>query len=266
MLLMPLVAFGQTPPPEVDQALRARTTEFFQDFVDGQYRKAFALVAEESQDGFFSSSKAEIKSFHIDSIQYNDNFTDATVNLTVTRTWRFQQQVAQTEVPMKTAWKTENGKWVWYNKVQPNTFVTPMGPTDATAIAPKPDAAGLPGMPDKITQEMINALGQKILQQSGLDKSQVTLSASRSSSDTVIFRNGAAGSVRLELASFQSIPGFSAKLDKTDLNLGESAALHIQYDPDPNRDKNTIPAPTSLDLTVVPFNQRFHVQVNFDPK
>ena len=141
-----------------------------------------------------------------------------------------------------------------------------MGPTDATAIARKPDAAGLPGMPDKISQEMIDALGQKILQQSGLDKSQVTLSASRSSSDTVIFQNGAAGSVRLELASFQSIPGFSAKLDKTDLNLGESAALHIQYDPDPNRDKNTIPAPTSLDLTVVPFNQRFHVQVNFDPK
>ena len=90
MLLMPLVAFGQTPPPEVDQALRARATEFFQDFVDGQYRKAFALVAEESQDEYFSSSKAEIKSFHIDSIQYNDNFTEATVNLTVTRTWRFQ--------------------------------------------------------------------------------------------------------------------------------------------------------------------------------
>lgn len=264
VLLVPLVAFGQTPPPDVDQALRARATELFQDFVDGQFRKAFPLVAEDSQDGYFNSTKAELKSFHIDSIQYNDDFTKATVNLTAMRTWRIQGQSILTGVPMNTLWKIENGKWVWYT--QPSAIITPMGSSEVTAGARKADGAGLPGVPDKITQATIDAMGQRILQQSGLDKSQVTLSANQSSSDTVIFHNGAPGSVRLELGSVPNIPGFSAKLDKTDLNLGESATLHLQYDPDPNRDKKTFPAPISLDLTEAPFNQRFRVQVSFSPQ
>ena len=92
LFLFPLVIFGQTPPAEVDQALRARATEFFQDFVDGQYRKALSLVAEDTQEEYFASPKAELKSFKIDNIQYNDEFSKATMNLTVKRVLKFQGQ------------------------------------------------------------------------------------------------------------------------------------------------------------------------------
>ncbi len=265
VLLLPLVAFGQTPPAETDQALRARANEFFQYFVDGQYRKAYAIVAEEAQEEYFASPKAELKEFKIDNIKYNDSFTEAIVNLIVKRVWKFQGQEMVPEVPMSTTWKIENGKWVWYNKVQANTWVTAMGPSDVAVIARKPDGT-ITGLPDKLDQAMVDAAGQKILQQqSGLDKTQATLSASQSSSDTVIFHNGAQGSVSLELASVPKIPGFSAKLDKRDVNFGESAALHVQYDPDPSRAPGSAPAPASATLTlvVVPFNQQLTVQVVF---
>src|SRR5580704_17475997 len=71
------------PPPAIDQALRARATEFFQDFVDKKYRQALELVADDTQDEYFSSTKAELKGFSIDSIAYRDNFTDATVKIKV---------------------------------------------------------------------------------------------------------------------------------------------------------------------------------------
>src|SRR5580658_2939209 len=159
LLLLPLVAFGQTPPAGVDQALRARANEFFQDFVDGQYRKAFTMVAEEAQDEYFGSPKAELRAFKIDNIKYNDEFTEAVVNLIVKRVWKFQGQEMVPEVPMSTTWKIENGKWVWYNKVQPNTWVTAMGPSDVTVIARKADGT-ISGMPDKLDQKTVDAAGQ----------------------------------------------------------------------------------------------------------
>jgi hypothetical protein len=264
VLLLPMVAFGQTPPADVDQALRARATEFFQDFVDGQYRKAYALVAEEAQEEYFASPKAELKEFKIDNIQYNDEFTEAVVKLIVKRVLKFQGQEMVPEVPMNTTWKIENGKWVWYNKVLPNTWVTAMGPSDVTAVSRKPDGT-ITGLPDKLDQAMVDAVGMKILQQqSGLDKSEVTLSAGQASSDTVIFHNGAPGSVALELRGVPDIPGFGAKLDKREVNFGESVALHLQYDPDANQGPSaTVPGPATLTLVVQPFQQKLVVQVTF---
>src|ERR1700733_3769132 len=116
-MLLPSAAFGQKPSAEVDQALRARANEFFQYFVVGQYRKAYSLVAEEAQDEFFGSPKAELKEFKIDNIKYNDEFTEAIVNLMVKRVWKFQGQEMVPEVPMSTTWKVEHGKWGGYNKV-----------------------------------------------------------------------------------------------------------------------------------------------------
>jgi len=45
------------PPADVDQALRARITEFFQFHVTGEYRKAEALVAEDTKDYFYDHNK-----------------------------------------------------------------------------------------------------------------------------------------------------------------------------------------------------------------
>lgn len=262
LFLLPLVVFGQVPPPEVDQALRARATEFFQDFVDGQYRKALSLVAEDTQEEYFASPKADLKSFKIDNILYNDDFTKATINLTVKRVLKFQGQEMIPEVPMITTWRLEDGKWMWYNKPIPSTWVTAMGPSDVSLVSRAANGTVI-GLPDKLDQSVVDAAGAKIIHQSGLDKSVVTLSAGHTSSETVVFHNGAQGSVRLELGIMPKIPGLSVKLDKADVNLGESVTVHIQYDPNPDPDADPLPPYTMIPLTVAPFNQQLTVQVNW---
>jgi len=265
LFLLPLAALAQEPPAQVDQALRARVTEFFQDFVDSKYAKAFDLVAEQTRDEYFASSKANLKDFKIDEIIYSRDFTRATVNLTVKHLWRVQSQEAIAVVPMSTTWKIENDKWVWYHEVQPGTFVTPMGPSDVEMVMRKPDGT-ISGLPKEITPEAVSAAAQKILQQSSVDKSQVTLPSDKPSSEHVIFHNGAQGSVGLELTGVPKIPGFSAKLDKAGLNFGEDAVLQIDYQPASDQDEDAVPPPATLFLTVAPFNQRFQVQVTFQAR
>ena len=120
LILLPIAALAQPaqdPPPEVDQALRARVTEFFNDHVEGAagFRKAMDLVAEDTKDYYFSALKIQFKSFKIDSIFYSDHFTRAIVTLSGKRMFRVSPQFPETEIsqPMSTTWKIENGKWCW---------------------------------------------------------------------------------------------------------------------------------------------------------
>lgn len=257
-ILLPLIAAAQTPPPEVDQALRARVTEFFQYHVDGNFRKAEPLVADDTKDYYFGSQKLLFKSFKIDSIKYNDDFTKATVDLTCQRTWR-SAQFPETLVtqPMSTTWKIENGKWVWYRDPN-NVWATPMGP--GAPNQPAPNASGTPQLPN-VSPEAIAGKARAILQQSSVDKAEVTLLADKSSSDQVVFHNGSEGPVRVELDPGMKIPGLKVELDKTDLHAGENAILKLQYDP---ADKDPKPSFT-MRLTVRPFNQVFTISVKFAP-
>jgi hypothetical protein len=51
---------GRSASPEVNQALRARIGEFYQEQVGGKFRHAEALVAEETKDYFYSASQAPL--------------------------------------------------------------------------------------------------------------------------------------------------------------------------------------------------------------
>ena len=265
LLLLPLSVpwsmAAQTPRDDAEQALRSRVTEFFQDFLDAQYRKALDLVAEDTKDEYFASSKMEIKAFKIEDVKLDDSLTKANVNLTVKRVWRVRLDSAIVETPMPTTWKIENGKWVWYHEMAPNAHVTPMGPSDIQLVTRKPD--GTVDLPQDLSPNALLAAAQKILKQTNIDKQEVTLATNRPSSDKVTFHNGAQGSVGLEITGIPKLPGFTAKLDKTTLNFDEDTVLQIQYAPSADQDKSAIPVQTELTLVVSPFNQQFHIQVKF---
>src|ERR1044072_8874593 len=81
-------AFARTAPDApkapagVDEALRARITEFYQFHVTGEYRKAEKMVAEDSQDIYYEHNKPKYLSFEIKTIAYAENFTKAKVSVT----------------------------------------------------------------------------------------------------------------------------------------------------------------------------------------
>jgi len=266
LLLVSATVFAQATPPAapagVEQDLRARVGEFFQYFVDGKFRQAISLVADDTQDEYFSSPKAEMRAFKIDAINYSSDFTKAEVVLTVKQIWHLKAegflQDTAVETPMATTWKIENGKWVFYKGPPPeNGWVTPMGPSQGFR---KPD--GAVAIPKKLDDATINAEAERLLHQTTVDRNQVTIVTDKPSSEKVVFHNGAEGYVSITVGVPNVLPpGFSAKLDKQEVGAGQDAILEIRYDPVADK-----PAPVgflSIAVDVAPFNQRYPIQINF---
>src|SRR5258708_273226 len=193
LFLLPLIAWAQTPaaqpPPDVDpavdKALRDRVTEFFGYHVTGEYKKAYPMVADDTQDAYFAQGKMKLKSFKLDSVKYLDSdFTKAQVTLTVVRDWEVRMQKNEAIIPMVTDWKIEDGKWVWFYDLK-GRWLTPMGPSNIEA--PKRNADGTIELPKNFSQEVIAARARALLEQSGIDKRFVILEVEKSSSDRVIF-------------------------------------------------------------------------------
>lgn len=250
-------------PSEVDQALRSRVTEFFQDFIDGKFRQALKLVAEDTQDEYFASPKLEIKSFSIDHIVYAPDFTKATVTTKIKRVWKLKAEGFLQDIlvdnSMDTAWKVEDGQWVWTQKVDPGSWITPMGGLAGKYQAPSAASS----IPDKINDDIARSQAGRILDDSNtkLSANAVTLSLDGPSSAKVVFHNGRNGSVNVVLVGLPpSFPGFSAQLDKRQVNAGEDATVEINYTPPAGKSSQT---PIQLGVDVEPFNQIFPIVVDF---
>jgi hypothetical protein len=276
LCLLPLVAYAQIPapqpPPDVDQALRARVNEFFQDFVNSKFRDAMNLVAEDTQDEYLASAKLPIKDFEIREVKYSADFSKADVTLQIKRLWVLpaaalgpggpDKNQLVVDVPMSTTWKIEKGKWVWTHEIKQDTWLTPMGASNVELVRRNSDGS-VGGVPHGITQETVTAAAQKILQQTGLDKSEVSMPSSKPSTERVVFHNGAQGAVHLELSATE-LPGLAAKLERIDLNFGEDTVIQITYNPPrdaggPVAVENVTPV---VRLNVTPFNQLYEIKVH----
>ncbi|MBZ5632808.1 MAG: hypothetical protein LAO55_06715 [Acidobacteriia bacterium] len=258
------IALGQqqTPPPEVDQALRARVTEFLQLHVDGNFRKAYDMVAEDTKDEYFNSGKALLKDFKIDGIKYNDDFTKAAVTATMSKNITIVGQDMPITMPSTITWKIENGKWVWYSETK-TVWGTPMGPPlggpeAIAAAALKNTDKGVVELP-KLDEKTMAAAAQEITQRISVDKKEVTLAADKPSEDKVVFHNGMNGGVQLELTGFE-VPGLTAKLEQTIMKPAGNVAVVFHYEPGAPAGPRD---PVNIQLTVQPLNQIFTIRVNF---
>ncbi len=258
-------ADGSAPPPEVDRALRANVTGFFQDFVDSKFRQALNFVAEDTQDYYFAAPKQEIKKFKINSINYSSDFTKATVKVDVTtiQHWRAEGFAQDTNVDQTwdTNWSVENGKWVYHDKPVTSGWVTPMGPSSDLA----PAGAAAKTETRKINDGTMAAEAQRILSETGnatgVKPDQVTLAVDKPSSATVVFHNNVPGSVSLSLLNVPSdLPGFKAKLEQINVNSGQDAKIEFSFDP-----SQGAPKTLSLDIAVIvdPFQMAFPIRVRF---
>lgn len=254
------IAFGQTPPPEVDQALRARVNEFFGYHVSGEFRKAIDLVAEDTKDYYFAVQKNLFISFKIVDVKYNDDFTRATVRVDGTRKVRIRPEFPETTVvqPMPTTWKIENGKWVWYVD-KATLLATPMsnGP-NPTPAPPQPNADGTPRMPD-LSDKSVRNMAQQILKASSINKPSLVFSASQGSTEEIIFHNGQQGFVKLFVDTSAAPDGLTSKIDNPEVGANQDAKVSLHW-----AGGKTQPPP-SLVVKVItqPLDQVFPIVVNF---
>jgi hypothetical protein len=246
-----LAGFGQTSvfdkaPPHVDEALRARVSKFFQAHVDGKFRQAEQVVAEDSRDAFYNAEKRQYYSFDIANVTYSDNFTKAEVITTIELDWS-NPRIGKVRVkpPLKTTWKLENGEWWWYT-IPRKEWETPFGTM-------KPGEDPVHG---KLRVWVDPATVLKGVQ---IDKSEFRLSSFEPSSAQAEVTNTLPGDITLRLDNTAPIPGLEVKLDREVVKTGEKATVSFNYNPPDRSPKNTV----RLNLLVSPTGQVFPLVITF---
>src|SRR5664280_1083651 len=122
------------PPADVDLALRARITAYYDLHVKGEFRKAEALVADDSQDFYYNASKTKYLSFEIARIEYSDNFTRAKATVVCEQYIMLPGFMGKPmRIPMPSTWKLVDATWYWYLdpeslRATPFGKITPGGP------------------------------------------------------------------------------------------------------------------------------------------
>jgi hypothetical protein len=242
-------------PPDVEEALRGRIATFYKYHIDGKFRLAEALVAEDTKDFFYSSNKPRYLSCEVSRIDYSDQFTKAKVTM-VCETYVMVMGFGDKplKVPFPSRWKLENGQWCWYVD-QDELLTTPFGkmkPPPPEGAAPEkpalPPQAAMASAPD------INALWSQVKP----DKSRVEIKAGRESTATVTIANGMPGSITLSVDK-PPVDGLEATLDKAEVKASDKAILTI-------RGHSAKPLPRGVIAAVVtvrvqPTNQAIPVQV-----
>jgi hypothetical protein len=266
--LLAALVFGQSPsglfdqaPPQLDQALRARVAKFYQAHVDGKFRVADQVVAEESKDAFFEADKTRYRGFEIAKITYSDQFTRALVLTTCDS--EFITPVARfpVKMPITTFWKLENGEWFWYVDPRPQRVQTPFGKRDAPPVEPAPGPGGAPPSGGAsgaatIPPRMLDA--SDVLNQVRVSSTQVKLSSFEPAAAEVTVSNRMPGVIRLSL-SYAGFPGFTASLERASLGAGESAKILLDCKPADKRAKPTL----RVELRIEPTGQTIPIQVVF---
>ena len=207
------------PPAPVDQALRARLSEFFQDYVDGKFRQSEALVAEDSKDFYFTTNKPRILSFEIKNIDYSEDFTRAKAVVLCEMYVPVPGFVNKPlKVPVGGTWKVVDGQWYWYV----DESVLRSTPAGESRLGPStgPPQGAPPPVP---TLDQAKAMLAKMQTQVTADKQSVTLKPGGSAQ--IVLANGSAGAVTLSIQG--AIVGVEAKFDQLAIDSGGKATLRL---------------------------------------
>src|SRR3954470_18372945 len=210
------------PPAAVDEALRARITEFFHYHITEEYRKAEKLVAEDSQDFYYVHNKPHYLTFEIAEIEYLDNFTKAKVRGMAEQFFHFPGFEAKPlKAPATSTWKLIDGKWFWYvdadelAKGPMGRMANPGSKANSSAAAQAPQ---IPTSPDFVLNRV------------KLDKTLVVVMPNETQQLTIT--NTAPGEMRLTLT--QTLPGIEVTVDKSVLQSGEKALVTLKTNENPH--------------------------------
>jgi hypothetical protein len=204
-------------PKSVDDALRARIDEFYQASVKGEFRKAEALVAEDTKDFFYDHDKPRMLSYEISRIDYSNGYTRAKAMILEERHIMLPGFAGKAmKIPTPSYWKIDNGKWCWYVD-QAKLNETPFG-----IMKPGPPAPG-----DKSPEAILSTIPTdpaEFMKLVHADKSTVDLKPGES--DRVIIENGMRGPVTVSVQG--KVDGIEAAFDRETIPAGEKATLTLK--------------------------------------
>lgn len=253
---------SEQPPADVDAALRARVSQFYQAQVSGKYGAAFEVVADEFKDAYIGSDKGSFKSCETAKIAYTDGFEKAKVTEACKTEWKWHGRSWPVTVPLTSFWRVMNGQWYWY-AVKQTEFETPWGISRITED--KAEGANATTTPSVLPDPI--AAAKSIMQMVRIDKTEVKLDPSKVSQDEVVVTNAMPGTIFISIDNIGQ-PGLTVKSDKTQLGAGEKARVVLKFDPDDPSVQcedcvKRMKGSTTARIIVRPTNQVFQVTVVF---
>ncbi|MDP8989604.1 MAG: hypothetical protein M3N41_05920 [Acidobacteriota bacterium] len=258
LLAAPLLSLAQAPapPPEVDQALRAQATAFLKYQMEGNFRKAYELVAEDSQDYYLGAPKEKSASPELQKIVYSDNFTKAAVTSASKQTLMMEGRPIEIPSGRIDRWKLENGQWKWYHDASKDVIPTVLG---AMPVGPTgPEAAPAIKLPKDITPETaVEAIKRVPAPTSSirtLSRESMSFTVGQESTEEIVFHNNAPGEIRVEADLIADFPGFVVQPKKFQLRAQEEATFKVTYRPSGKGVFNA-----ALRLTVQPFESEVRI-------
>jgi len=252
LLVVPILGLAQAPAPpaEVDQALRAQATAFLKYQMEGNFRKAYELVAEDSQDYYLGMSKDKPASLELQKVEYSDNFTRAVVTSTSKQVIILEARSFEIPGGRSDRWKLENGQWKWYHDASKEEIITligrmPAGPAASSALPPK--------LPKDLSPDAVAKASKSIAPPSAtINRKSMPFIAGKEATEEVVFHNNASGSVRVEADLIADYPGFVVQPKAFALQPQEEVTFKVTYHPS---NKNVFNA--KLRLTIQPFETEY---------
>ena len=143
--------FDQPPPPEIEEALRSRITQFYDLFQKGKFREAEQFVAEDSRESYYRAQKGRVLGFRINRIDFGFDFRTAKAMLALKTVIPFAG-AGPVDLPVGTQWAWTDENWyLVLPAARPGDQIqTPFGlKTIGPETAGKPESAKGPfPMPD----------------------------------------------------------------------------------------------------------------------
>lgn len=237
------------PPQDVDDALRARITRFYDFHVQRKFRLAEQLIADDAKDDYYELSKPDLLGFRIGNIEYSENFTKAKVTIVGNMKVLLPMIGGKVmDMPFASYWKLIDGTWYWYfNKVAARQ--TPFGEAKPST---DPNARPASSLPTPINIDI-----EKLQSAVKIDRTNLDIAGDKPTTAKLV--NTLPGNVTLSInCPLRPIAdtGLTASFDKKELKSNETAVLTLTADP--RTKAGSIP----LRISVSPTNQVLDLTVN----
>jgi hypothetical protein len=273
--LLPLgcfLAFGQdnvpseSAPPEVDQALRARVTQFYSANISGKWRDAFQVVADDMQNEYLAASKDTYDHCDTIKITYADNFTKATVRENCHGEYRWHNTHIPATIPLTSTWKVVDGQWYWYY-LKPTEVMTPWGLSTIPPDDPKAPGSSVVNTKIETVLKDPASMAKEILGQIKVDKKEIHLLGYETSRDELRISNNMPGTISVQI-NCAPLPGFRIKQASVDIAPKETSAIIFEYDTEEAKKQcgecYKLPKPKlTANIRIDPTAQVFQIKITF---
>jgi hypothetical protein len=257
---------SENAPPAVDQALRARVTQFYSANISGKWRDAFQVVADDMQNEYLAASKDTYDRCDTVKISYSENFTKALVRENCHGEYNWHNSHIPATLPLSSTWKVVDGQWFWYWQ-KPTEVMTPWGLSSIPPDAQKTPGASAVNTNIETVLKDPASMAKSILNQIKVDKREIHLLGYETSKDELHISNSMSGyvSVRIDCAP---LPGFHVTQAKADIGPKETSTIVFDYDAEEAKkecgDCYKLPKPKlTANIRIEPTAQVFSIRISF---